>query len=430
MFCGVFTLHVARGLNAPFGFLPSAGSVDAYNGAIWSTGARALRESGPIDSKFGAVWSDERDDRYDDQTPAIYPATALSQWLVPEDELGARLLVLAASVAAAVLLFLLLCELGVVPVLAAASVGVGLSVPMFLTYGTMLDTLMLALPFAVAYILFGSEVSMVGRITLPSDAPRRRSVSSRGKASSGFRNNGGRDRRTPIANTSGRSAAGAGGAVALLVTGLWQVWVYGGLSEVLDQVPSEPGAVASRCEYVHSQLSWLVGDVRDPGGGRPRDRRRRSSRPAIPSSRLWPRSDVFLVRSRIPRGIVRPRLLNYWWSSRLCWVSGQFPPSSAAFERRVWIPRLYRAAVVSRSASRADYREESLRGRGALRDRTPATRPARGQRWVPLINDFRAPRLISELGTSAGPLLLPGAPPLHECRRSRMPDAIPTVGWC
>src|SRR5215218_4401549 len=79
VFCAAFTVKAATGLNAPFGFLPIGSSVDAYNGATWSTGARALRESGPIDSKFGAVWSGAaRDYRYADHPPMIYPATAMA----------------------------------------------------------------------------------------------------------------------------------------------------------------------------------------------------------------------------------------------------------------------------------------------------------------------------------------------------------------
>ena len=239
-------------------FLRSGGSVDAYNGAIWSTGARELRESGPIDSKFGAVWSDERDDRTP-TIPLIYPATALSQWLVPEDELGARLLVLAASVAAAVLLFLLLCELGVVPVLAAASVGIGLSVPMFLTYGTMLDTLMLALPFAVAYVLFWQR-SLNGRTNHSASMHRGGGLSRRvGRRHPGFRNNGGHGRRTPRSRTPPgdrgcRSRRRGGRAGDRPVAGL-------GLRrplEVLDQGALRAGGGGfTSGEYVHSQLSWL-----------------------------------------------------------------------------------------------------------------------------------------------------------------------------
>ena len=139
---------------------------------------RSTQSSAP----YGATAGDYR---YADHPPAIYSATALAQWLVPDDELGARLLVFVASILAAVILFLLLCELGLAPVLAAASVGIGLSVPMFLTYGTMLDTLMLGLPFAAGYLLVvATEPQRSHELRRPRRTARRRSVSSRGKASS------------------------------------------------------------------------------------------------------------------------------------------------------------------------------------------------------------------------------------------------------
>jgi 4-amino-4-deoxy-L-arabinose transferase-like glycosyltransferase len=394
VFCGVFTLHVARGLNAPFGFLPSGGSVDAYNGAMWSTGARALRESGPIDSKFGAVWSDERDDRYADHPPAIYPATALSQWLAPEDELGARLLVLAASVAAAVLLFLLLCELGVVPVLAAASVGIGLSVPMFLTYGTMLDTLMLALPFAVAYVLFWQR-SLNGRtnlLALGCTAAAVCLVAWEGVilvfATTVVMVVVRRDRE----HFRAIAAAGAGAVVAVLVTGLWQVWVYGGLSEVLDQGALRAGGGGfTSGEYVHSQLSWLRETFGIPaavvlGIGVVALVANRRFRPVG----LAALGTSFLYAVGFREGSFVHDYWNYWLVITLVLGVGAISSFLSRFDRRVWIPvGCIAAAVVVAFGFTAELREENLRSDGERYARSDAgfTRPARGQRWVPLIND-------------------------------------------
>ena len=314
LFCAAFTVKVAAGLSAPFGFDPVTSSVDAYNGATWSTGARALRESGPIDSKFGAVWSGTaRDYRYADHPPLIYSATALAQWVVPDDELGGRLLVFVASILAAVILFLLLRELGLAPVLAAASVGVGLSVPMFLTYGTMLDTLMLGLPLAAWYLLLWQR-SLNGRTSYVGLASAAAGVSlvawegvilvaATALVTVAMRRD--RERLRAIA------VAGLGAAAAVVVTVLWQVWVYGGLTEVLDQAAVRAGGAFTLSEYFHRQWSSTREMFGIPafavlGAGVVA----LLFESPIPSGRTGCTWDVHRIRNRISGGVLRPRLLE------------------------------------------------------------------------------------------------------------------------
>ena len=398
VFCAAFTVKAATGLNAPFGFLPIGSSVDAYNGATWSTGARALRESGPIDSKFGAVWSSARADRYARHPPGIYPATALAQWFVSDDELGARLLVFLASLAAAVLLFLLLCELGLAPFLAAASVGIGLSVPMYLTFGTMLDTVMLGLPFAAGYLLLWQR-SLSGRqnsLCLAAAAAAVCLVAWEGVVLVAVTMlvmavvTRDRERLRAIV------AAGVGAALAVVVTGLWQVWVYGDLTDVLDQGARRAGSSGfSFGDYLHSQLSSL----RETFG--------------IPAMVVLGIGVVVLVASRRFRPVGVAALgtsiayavgfregsfvhdyWNYWLVITLVLAIGAIASLLDRFQRRSWVPvacLLATALVVVGFTT--ELNEQRLRADGERNAQAQAgfTKPSRGQRWVPLVSSSLGP---------------------------------------
>ena len=261
VFAAVFVVRVAPGLDDPFSYVPSGGGlpIDSYNDAVFSLGGRALRDRGVVDSKLGAEWG--AGDHYADHPPLVYSATAIAQTVTGDDELAARGLALVASLAAMVLLFLLLIELGVPPPLAALSVGVALSVPMFIAYGTMLDTLMLGLPFAVAYLLLWQrspdgrtrawalggvaamtvltawEGALLIGITLAMTLLLRR-----GRAALG----------TIV-------AAGAGLVAGLAATALWLVWANGGFGHLVDQGLQRAGGGAplSLGEYLDRQLTWL-----------------------------------------------------------------------------------------------------------------------------------------------------------------------------
>jgi 4-amino-4-deoxy-L-arabinose transferase-like glycosyltransferase len=399
VFCAAFTLKVAGGLNAPFGFLPIGSSVDAYNGATWSTGARALRESGPIDSKFGAVWSGVEGDRYAHHPPGIYPATALAQWLVSDDELGARLLVFLASLAAAVFLFLLLCELNLTPVLAAASVGIGLSVPMFLTFGTMLDTVMLGLPFAAGYLVLWQR-SLSGRqnsLCLAAAAAAVCLVAWEGVVlvavtmlvMAGV--NRDRERLRAIA------VAAAGAASAVVVTGLWQIWVYGDLTEVLDQGALRAGSSGfSFGDYLDSQLSWLRETFGIPamvvlGIGVLAFVARRRFRPV--GFAALGTSIAYAVGFR--EGSFVHDYWNYWLVITLVLAIGAIASVLDQFRWRSWLPVVCLLATVFVVVGfTTELNEQRLRtdGEGYAKTEAGFTQPSRGQRWVPMVSESLGPR--------------------------------------
>jgi 4-amino-4-deoxy-L-arabinose transferase-like glycosyltransferase len=398
VFCAAFALKVGSELNAPFGFLSTGSSVDAYNAATWSTGARALRESGPIDSKFGAVWSGTKGDRYARHPPGIYTATALAQWLVSDDELGARLLVFLASLAAALLLFILLCELDLAPVLAAASVAIGLSVPMFLTFGTMLDTVMLGLPFAAGYLVLWNRSL--------DDRPRYIALAGAAAAVCLVAWEGvilvavtmlvmalaRRDREGLRAIV----AAGAGAASAVVVTGLWQVWVYGDLRDVLDQGALRAGGGGFTFgDYIDSQFVAL----RETFG--------------IPAMVVLGVGVIVLVASRRfrPVGVAvlaAPVIYavgfregsyvhdywNYWLVITFVVAIGAIASLLEHVRLRSWLPvGCVVAALLVVVGFRAELSEQRLRTDGERYARAQAgfTKPARGQRWVPLVSSSLGP---------------------------------------
>jgi 4-amino-4-deoxy-L-arabinose transferase-like glycosyltransferase len=398
VFCAAFALKVGGELNAPFGFVPTGGSVDAYNAATWSTGARALRESGPIDSKFGAVWSGTTGDRYAHHPPAIYSATALAQWLVSDEELGARLLVFLASLAAAVLLFVLLRDLDLAPVLAAASVAIGLSVPMFLTFGTMLDTVMLGLPFAAGYlVLWNRSLSRRPRyLALATAAAAVCLVSWEGVILVAVTMlivavvRRGRERVGAIA------AAGAGAGASVVMTALWQVWVYGDLKEVFDQGALRAGSSGfSFTDYLESQLSAL----RETFG--------------IPAMVVLGIGVVVFVASRRfrPIGVAAQGTSivyaagfregsfvhdywNYWLVITFVIAIGAIASLLDHFRWRWWLPvGCLLATVLVVIGFTAELNEQRLRTDGERYARTEAgfTKPARGQRWVPLVSNSFGP---------------------------------------
>jgi 4-amino-4-deoxy-L-arabinose transferase-like glycosyltransferase len=398
VFCAAFALKVGGELNAPFGFLPTGSSVDAYNAATWSTGARALRESGPIDSKFGAVWSSTKGDRYAHHPPGIYTGTALAQWLVSDDELGARLLVFLASLAAAVLLFILLCELDLAPVLAAASVVIGLSVPMFLTFGTMLDTVMLGLPFAAGYLVLWNR-SLSGRpryIGLAVAAAAVCLVAWEGVVlvavtmlvMAAVRRD--RERLRAIL------AAGAGAASAVVVSGLWQVWVYGGLSDVLDQGARRAGSSGFTFgDYVDSQFVALRATF------------------GIPAMVVLGVGVVVLVASRRFRPVGVAALAtpvvyaagfregsyihdywNYWLVITFVVAIGAILSVLGHVRLRSWLPvGCVVAALLVVVGFRAELNEQRLRtdGERYAREQVGFTTPAHGQGWVPLVSSSLGP---------------------------------------
>jgi hypothetical protein len=133
-------------ITAPFG-----DSDEGINGAVWGFDSRALRELGPVDSRLGGVRTDGT--KYATHPPLIVVEAALIERVVGEHPWSTRAAAWIGSLAAILLLFLLVKALGLSPVAAACAVVAAVAGHMLFVYGTMLDTMIIAFPFAVATLL-------------------------------------------------------------------------------------------------------------------------------------------------------------------------------------------------------------------------------------------------------------------------------------
>jgi hypothetical protein len=142
----VFLIVSAPRISAPFG-----DSDEGINGAVWATNSRALREAGVVDSRLGGRRLDGTS--YATHPPLIVISTAAAETLVGEHEWATRMPAWVGSIAAVVLLYLLSRSIGVGSPAAAAAVAATALTPMFFTYGFMLDTPVVSLPFRIAVLL-------------------------------------------------------------------------------------------------------------------------------------------------------------------------------------------------------------------------------------------------------------------------------------
>ncbi len=130
---------------APFG-----DSDEGINGAVWAANSRALRDDGPIESRLGGRRSDGT--AYATHPPYIVVSTALAETVAGEHEWATRVPAWLGTLAAVALLYFLARKTGVSPIVAAAAAGATALTPMVFTYGFMLDTPVVSLPFGIAVL--------------------------------------------------------------------------------------------------------------------------------------------------------------------------------------------------------------------------------------------------------------------------------------
>lgn len=136
LFAALFLLQGWARFGAPFGR-----SHDGFNGAVWGTAARAIREDGLWESRLGAVRrTTTAREVYANHPPLIAVESALAETVGGEREGATRAPAVLSSVAAVVLAYALLVQLGITPLAAALGVVVAFGCSMFFVYGGMLDT--------------------------------------------------------------------------------------------------------------------------------------------------------------------------------------------------------------------------------------------------------------------------------------------------
>lgn len=129
---------------------PPGDSHDGRNAGTWGLGARALVDD-PVGSRLGAVRPDGT--VYANHPPAVVVAASVATVGTGGHPLGLRLPALAASLASLALLVVLLRTAGLSPLATALGIAVAGTSAMFLTYGTMLDTPVLAMPTVLAALV-------------------------------------------------------------------------------------------------------------------------------------------------------------------------------------------------------------------------------------------------------------------------------------
>lgn len=251
----VFVTQAVPRLSAPFG-----ASHDGFNAAVWSVGARAIESEGIAESKLGAEapHQDHYEGPYANHPPLIYVVTWLGRGLFGDNERGSRLTVLILSVVGLLLLYGLLRQHGIPPVAASIGVGVSALTPMFLVYGVVLDTGMLALPMGIAFLL---------ACTRPNPSPALRIVTAVTAAvlclaswhgallvalvlvlslATDWYGDG---KRMPIA---------VGAACGFVILGAWMLWVHGGFAPLLDIFSEQTSERATLLGAGKAQAKYLV----------------------------------------------------------------------------------------------------------------------------------------------------------------------------
>jgi hypothetical protein len=142
----LFLLVSAPLITAPFG-----DSDEGINGAVWSTNSRALREAGPIDSRLGGRRLDGSE--YATHPPYIVISTAIAETVAGEREWASRAPAWIGALASIGLLYVVVRRAGVSTAAGAAAVAATALTPMLFTYGFMLDTPVVSLPFGIAVLL-------------------------------------------------------------------------------------------------------------------------------------------------------------------------------------------------------------------------------------------------------------------------------------
>jgi hypothetical protein len=126
-------------------------SDDGINGAVWATSSQALREEGPLDSALGGRRPDGT--RYASHPPLIVIDAALAETVAGERPVATRAPAWLGTLVALGLLWVLLRDLAVPPLRAAAAVLATAGTHMVLVYGAMVDTPVTSLPFGVALVV-------------------------------------------------------------------------------------------------------------------------------------------------------------------------------------------------------------------------------------------------------------------------------------
>jgi hypothetical protein len=225
---------------------------------VWGQGARAAVED-PIASRLGGVQPDGH--RYANHPPLTVWSGAVLSAASGDSPVAVRLPAVLASLLALAALALLLSDAGVAPGAVVVGVAAAGTCSMFLTYGAMLDTPVVSLPFALL-ALVAAQRGWRGR-----PLPTWMTVTAAALAClAGWQ----ATLLTGILVAVGlvvdrRTAARllAGMAVGVGLTVAWIAWVHGSLGPLFDQATYRTSAGGTQVPWLTAQQRHL-GDLYGP----------------------------------------------------------------------------------------------------------------------------------------------------------------------
>ncbi|QYG95235.1 hypothetical protein HC251_24255 [Iamia sp. SCSIO 61187] len=233
-----FLVAVAPWATDDFGY-----SLDGFNGAAWGLGARALADD-PLDSRLGGVRPEG--DRYANHPPLTVWSAAIGSAVSGDEPAAVRAPALLAGLLALAVLALLLHDAGLRPAATAAGVALAGTSGMFLTYGAMLDTPVVSLPFGLLALAAAQRVWQRRPPPTPALVAIGAVAALAGWQSALAAGLGGATclLAAPGEGPSPRRGAvalGAGIAAGAAVTLGWAAWVHGGLRPLIDQAGFRSG---------------------------------------------------------------------------------------------------------------------------------------------------------------------------------------------
>ncbi len=244
-------------ITAPFG-----DSDEGINGAVWGADSQGLRVLGPLESRLGGVRVDQT--KYATHPPLIVIETAALERVLGTHAWSTRAAAWLGSLASIVLLYLLVRALALRPVTAAVATATALACHMFFVYGSMLDTMIIALPFALATTLvwyrqwIGARepnpwlLLVLASVTCLSGWQATFLVGLCGVATAArWRSQPGAWRRSlPYL---------AGVVLGVVATVGWAFWVYGSLAVLDDKLIRRTGGTeaVSVADMISFQMPWL-----------------------------------------------------------------------------------------------------------------------------------------------------------------------------
>ncbi|MBW3547923.1 MAG: hypothetical protein KY452_07305 [Actinobacteria bacterium] len=217
-------------IGAPFG-----NSHDGRNAGVWAMGSQSLREDGVIASRLGS--HSQLRGTYANHPPLIYVETAVAELLGGSSRAATRAPAWLGSLATVALLVVLLREAGLRWTSSAVAVATIAVTPMFLVYGTMLDTPVTSLPFGVALLVVWQRARRGRRVPPGLAAVLAALAPLAGWQALVVAAVVGTWALFELRRRSGARvvwAALAGGAVVgFVLLGVWLLWAFGGTFQVL-----------------------------------------------------------------------------------------------------------------------------------------------------------------------------------------------------